>query len=86
MKKWIIRIVIGLVVLAGVAYGSGQAYFYAMKQNWVKYNEYDVRSEGMLAVGDLAPDLELGLVEGDSVRLSSFFGEKPVVLVFGSYT
>jgi len=40
-----------------------------------------------VAVGDLAPDFELPLVDGDgTVRLSSELAERPVALVFGSYT
>jgi len=42
---------------------------------------------GKLHVGDIAPDFDLKLVHGDSrVRLSSFRDQKPVVLIFGSYT
>ena len=38
-------------------------------------------------VGDLAPDFTLSDVSDEySVTLSDFRGEKPVVLVFGSYT
>ena len=37
--------------------------------------------------GDEAPDFELrDVTEENSVRLSDFRGEKPVALVFGSYT
>ncbi|TML68096.1 MAG: hypothetical protein E6G14_10415 [Actinobacteria bacterium] len=40
-----------------------------------------------VAEGDLAPDFELPRVDGDSfVRLSTLLDEKPVALVFGSYT
>ena len=35
-----------------------------------------------VAVGDKAPDFELVNQHGDSVKLSSFQGKKPVVLVF----
>ena len=42
---------------------------------------------GGLEVGDAAPDFELPAQDESSiVRLSSFRGTKPVVLVFGSYT
>ncbi len=42
---------------------------------------------GRLQVGDPAPDFELKTVDKSShVRLSSFRGQRPVVLVFGSYT
>jgi hypothetical protein len=37
--------------------------------------------------GDVAPDFELRDVEGQHpVRLSDLYGEKPVVLIFGSFT
>lgn len=37
--------------------------------------------------GDLAPDFTLSDISGTvSVTLSSFRGQKPVALVFGSYT
>ena len=59
----------------------------AMKRAWIRYNEYDIRSEGVLQVGDLAPDLELAATDGaDPVSLSQLWAEKPLVLVFGSYT
>jgi hypothetical protein len=42
---------------------------------------------GRLTAGQAAPDFTLHTVDGAAeVRLSSFRGEKPVVLVFGSYT
>jgi hypothetical protein len=45
------------------------------------------RVETKLKPGDLAPDFKLPTVKGDAVvKLSSFQGKKPVVLIFGSYT
>jgi hypothetical protein len=42
---------------------------------------------GDLDVGDVAPDFELQTSDETArVRLSSLRGQKPVVLVFGSYT
>ncbi len=42
---------------------------------------------GSLKPGDLAPDFQLPTLDHqDTVRLSSFRGSRPVVLVFGSYT
>jgi hypothetical protein len=42
---------------------------------------------GHLKVGDLAPDFSLQTLDKKSrVQLSSFRGQRPVVLVFGSYT
>ncbi len=39
-------------------------------------------------VGELAPDFELPMlgVKGKPVKLSSFRGDRPVALIFGSYT
>lgn len=38
-------------------------------------------------VGDIAPDFKLYDVSGEkAVRLSDFRGQKPVALIFGSYT
>lgn len=43
--------------------------------------------EGKLKVGDPAPDFTLRRLKGkDKVKLSSFKGKRPVVLIFGSYT
>jgi hypothetical protein len=42
---------------------------------------------GHLQAGDAAPDFELLTHDkSETVRLSDFRGQKPVVLVFGSYT
>ena len=49
---------------------------------WQK--KYDPRAPKR---GDLAPDFELRDIEGKNpVRLSDFKGQKPVALVFGSFT
>ena len=46
--------------------------------------EYDAKAPGE---GDIAPDFELFDVNGEKpIRLSDFRGERPVALVFGSYT
>jgi len=42
---------------------------------------------GSLRVGDAAPDFELPTIDHQhSVKLSSEYQSKPVVLIFGSYT
>jgi hypothetical protein len=42
---------------------------------------------GALQMGNAAPDFRLPLLDGSgSVELSSFRGDRPVVLIFGSYT
>ena len=87
MKKWISRIVVPLAVVAALAALGVWGYYEAMKRAWIRYNEWDIRSEGILGVGDLAPDLELASVDGSGPRrLSDLYREKPLVLVFGSYT
>lgn len=49
---------------------------------WQKKHERLAPSEG-----DLAPDFELSDVNGgNTVRLSDFRGQRPVALVFGSFT
>jgi peroxiredoxin len=48
---------------------------------------YDQRREGDLKVGSQAPDVALVSLDGRTpVRISSAIGEKPLVIVFGSYT
>ena len=48
---------------------------------------WNVARGGTLVVGDEAPDFTLPLVDHSTeIRLSSFRGQKPVILVFGSYT
>ena len=39
-------------------------------------------SPQLLTPGELAPDFELEDINGNSIRLSSFRGSKPVVLAF----
>lgn len=83
MRKWVLACVL-LLAMAGLA---GWGYFKAMQKAWIRYNEYDIRSEGSLRVGDIAPDLELAsLVANSPRRLSEFYRDKPLVLIFGSYT
>ncbi len=48
---------------------------------------YDQRREGDLAVGGRAPDVALTALDGTTrVRLHEHTGQKPLVLVFGSFT
>jgi len=73
-----------VIVIAAI---GAWGYYEAMKRAWIRYNEYDIRSEGSLAVGDLAPDLELASADGSGPKkISDLYREKPLVLVFGSYT
>ncbi len=77
-------IALGLLVVLGMA--SWYLYRRALANAWIHYNEYDIRREGNLRVGDAAPDLELLRVGGGTARLSDYWAVKPLVLVFGSYT
>ena len=48
---------------------------------------WNVARRGTTRVGQMAPDFALPTVDRTRVvRLSSFRGDRPVVLVFGSYT
>lgn len=48
---------------------------------------YDTRKEGALQVGDRAPDVSLLALDGRTrVALSERMGERPLVVIFGSYT
>ena len=48
---------------------------------------WNVARHGHLALGDMAPDFSLESPDHKSTfQLSSMRGQKPVVLVFGSYT
>ena len=46
-----------------------------------------IRQPDKIKVGDQAPDFALKTVDGkETIKLSSFRGDRPVALVFGSYT
>jgi hypothetical protein len=48
---------------------------------------YDEREEGSLRVGDVAPDVELVALDGETRQgLLEDRGDRPLVLVFGSFT
>ena len=82
-RKWL-QVAGAVIVIAAI---GAWGYYEAMKRAWIRYNEYDIRSEGSLAVGDLAPDLELASADGSGPKkISDLYREKPLVLVFGSYT
>ena len=56
-------------------------------RNVIGMIRYDKREEGMLHIGDRAPDVQLTALDGTtSVNLREHVGSKPLVLVFGSYT
>ncbi len=86
MNRWV-KIAACSVVVAGVlGWGGFKTYRFLAERGLIRLNAYDIRTEGILQVGDFAPDLPLDLVGGDQMRLSDLWAAKPLVLVFGSYT
>jgi len=56
-------------------------------KNIIGMIRYDQRQEGRLHVGDRAPDVALMSLDGKTtVHLADSIGEKPLVLIFGSFT
>jgi hypothetical protein len=73
----------GALVIAALGF---LGYMKLVEEGWIKYNKWDRREKGSLQIGHAAPDLELPLLEGETVRLSELWRERPVVLIFGSCT
>ena len=80
------KMLIAAAALAAIGASGYGAYMLAVRQGWLKYNQYDRREEGSIRVGDYAPNLALAAYDGATVRLGSLWKEKPLVLVFGSCT
>jgi hypothetical protein len=77
----------GLVVAIGVAALGGYAMFTIGPRNLWGMLRYDQREEGSLVAGQPAPDVALLALDGVTpVRLGEHIGERPLVLVFGSFT
>jgi len=56
-------------------------------RNVVGMLRYDQRREGTLQVGDRAPDVTLVALDGKTpVRIADAIGDRPLVLIFGSFT
>jgi hypothetical protein len=74
---------IGLLALAAAAF----AIWRLGPRNVIGMLRYDQRQEGRLKVGDRAPDVALVAPDGKTpVRLSEFIGNRPLILLFGSFT
>ena len=77
---------IGALAVVGVG-GGFFVYMKLVEHGFIRYNKWDRRVRGTLRAGDQAPDLELTSgTTARRLRLSSLWGKKPVVLVFGSCT
>ena len=76
------------VALGVIAVGAGGFFGYMelVKAGVLKYNKWDHRERGSLLVGAEAPDLEVVGYDGQPVRLSTFWTDRPLFLVFGSCT
>jgi hypothetical protein len=78
------------ILLVVLALGLGGAAFVVARigpRNVIGMLRYDQRQEGKLKPGDRAPDVTLLALDGQTpMPLGSVIGEKPVVLVFGSFT
>ena len=85
MKKVLLRIALGMVVLA-LAAGAWFVHQSGGPRNAWGRLRYDQREEGTLKVGDAAPDVTLVALDGAPVRLHQRLGTRPAVLIFGSYT
>ena len=84
MKLWK-KILIGLGLLLAAAVSLGV--WKIGPRNIIGMIRYDQRQEGKLKVGDSAPDVALVALDGVTpVKLSASIGDKPLVLVFGSFT
>jgi hypothetical protein len=80
-KKWAIAAAVLLLLVAG----TGVAVI--GPRNVIGMIRYDKREQGKLKVGDRAPDVTLVGLDGQSnVRIADRIGQRPLVLVFGSYT
>ena len=74
---------LGVIILVG---GGGMPYKIG-RRNVIGMLRYDQRQEGRLVVGDAAPDVELMSVDGKRrEKLAGYLGDKPLVLIFGSFT
>ena len=80
------KILLGIVILLLLA-GGAFTYWMGGPSMVIGMLRYDQREEGKLRIGDRAPDVPLISLNGkDQLKLSSYIGPKPLVLIFGSFT
>ena len=77
-----VLLALGLLVVAAIGFVVWQI----GPRNVIGMLVYDQRREGSLKPGDAAPDVELALLDGGTLRLSELIGQRPLVLIFGSFT
>jgi len=84
MRLWK-KVLLGVLTAAAVAVAA--ALILIGPRNVIGMLRYDQREEGTLQVGHAAPDVSLVALDGRTrVPLAASMGDKPLVLVFGSYT
>ena len=77
--------IVGLVLLAACGVDSGKPVFQVPNSPAEAKKMGD--RQGKLKPGDAAPDFTLSVLHSrKTVRLSGFKNQRPVALVFGSYT
>ncbi len=82
-RRWIIG---GLGAVALVA--AALTAIAGSPKNWYGFLRYGLPGihSGTLQVGDPAPDVELHALDGSTFRLRDRIGDRPLVIVFGSFT
>jgi hypothetical protein len=86
VKRWLKWTLLGLggLVLGGAGFVT---YMIGGPRNVIGMLRFDQREEGTLRVGDRAPEVTLVSLDGKTpIRLSDHLGERPTVLIFGSFT
>lgn len=63
-----------------------QLYDYDEFHNLSLYVRHNRAKQGHLKVGDLAPDVQLLNMNGESTSLLSYCHDRPLLLIAGSYT
>ena len=86
MNRWMKITALSIVIAAAAGFGGFKGYRFLAERGLIKLNQYDIRTEGILQVGDPAPSLPLAVAGGGEMQLADLWAEKPLVLVFGSYT
>jgi hypothetical protein len=76
-----------VVLLLGAAALAGFTWMVGGPSMLIGMLRYDEREEGTLRVGDVAPDVELVALDGvGRTSLLADRGDRPLVLIFGSFT
>jgi len=80
--KKVLAALAAIILVGGVAMIS-----WIGPRNVIGMLRYDQREEGRLEVGDEAPNVELRtLADSKPENLKTYIGQKPLILIFGSFT